>query len=105
MELIMSVFGDLGPSHHADERSTAARHAAKRHRRILEEAARRDLDTITRAADRQADELALAEATKLIRERKEIPPHIRVRAARAARSKGMTRSSAEELAERYHRGR
>jgi len=58
---------------------------------------------VDRAAEHEANELALAKATKLRRAGKPIPPMLARRAARAA--KGMTRSSAEELADRYHRRR
>jgi hypothetical protein len=98
-----SVFGDLGPSMHPDDHSTAARHAAKRRRQDQEAAAERDLAVISQAAEHDADQAALVQATKLRQEGKKIPPHIRIRAARAARAQGVTRSSAEELADRYRR--
>jgi hypothetical protein len=99
----MSTFGDLGPSLHPDDRSTAARHAAKRRQRDHEAAAERDLAVISQAAEHDADQAALVEATRLRQAGKKIPPHIRIRAARAARAAGVTRSSAEELADRYRR--
>jgi hypothetical protein len=68
-----SQFGDLGPSYHPDDRSTAMRHARARQRRDHEAAAARDMSLIDRAADVDADNAALVEATKLRQEGREIP--------------------------------
>jgi hypothetical protein len=98
------VYGDVGPSHFPLEHSSAAKHAHHRQQRELAAAARRDLQDIARAADQEADELALADATRAMREGRDVPTATRLRAARAARAKGTRLSSAEQLAARYRRG-
>lgn len=86
-------------------RSSAVIHSNKRKAGVAETNRLRDLEVIDQAAQDEADDLALAKATRLRREGKPVPAGVAARAARAARARGTSRSSAETMAEIFNRGR
>jgi hypothetical protein len=86
-------------------RSSAHIHANRRKAADTTQRQAMDLDVIEKAAQDEADDLALAKATRLRRDGKPVPDGIAARAARAARARGTSMSSAEIMAENFNRGR
>lgn len=99
------VYGDPGPSHHPDDRSTAARMAKQVRTREQHAAERRDLAVVLRAADALKDDQALEQVAELTERKANIPHALLVRAARAARRNGTAIPSAEQHAAKALRGR
>jgi hypothetical protein len=97
------VYGDPGPSWDPSDRSSAAKHASRVRRREQAAAQQRDLAVIARAAAEQNDDKALEQATELLRRGQEVPDHLRVRAARAARRNGTTIPTADQHAAKVRR--
>jgi hypothetical protein len=83
---------------------SAQQHAQRRAANDAEVRRDRDLEVVDRAARDEADDLALAKATRLRRDRQPVPAGVLARAARAARARGTSMSSAEIMAARAGRG-
>ena len=84
-------------------RSTAVRFNNRGKADAAEARRDRDLEVVDRAARDEADDLALAKATRLRRDGQPVPASILARAARAARARGTSMSSAEIMARRAGR--
>ena len=78
--------------------SSAHRHAQRRFKNDRQASQEQDQDVIARAAQEEADDIALAQATRLANAEKPVPPEIMAMAARAARARGTSMSSAEIMA-------
>jgi hypothetical protein len=96
----MNVFGDLGPSHHPDDRSTAARIGREYRHRTVEAAQAQRLAILTEDAEVYADEQAHQRVRDDLAHGREPAKGDQIRAARAvARDPNRPRrSTAEQLA-------
>jgi hypothetical protein len=103
-----TVFGDEDPAAYAPLDQPGVPASARQHalrRRAADAEAQRDMDleAVDRAAREEADDLALAKATRLRRDGLAVPAAVLARAARAARARGTSMSSAEIMAMRAGR--